>query len=121
MTQKDSIQLQGITVVTYIGVYDWEQKVMQPVVLDLEMTIDAAKAAVDDNLSATVDYQALADQVCTFVGTGRFKLIESLAEKVADFILQMGVTGGVKVKVTKPGALATVKVVAVTIARGDLA
>ena len=42
----DIVFVQGLKVDTVIGIYDWERKIRQDIILDIEMSSDIAKAAI---------------------------------------------------------------------------
>ena len=49
----DRILIEGLKVDTCIGVYEWERKIKQTLVFDLELYTDIRAAAADDDLSKT--------------------------------------------------------------------
>jgi len=51
----DTLHIHELAVECRIGVFDWERDKPQTVWMDLTMAIDAAKAAVRDDVAATVD------------------------------------------------------------------
>jgi len=52
----DRIFLTGLEVECTIGFIDWERRVRQTIVLDLELPCDCARAAASDAVADTVDY-----------------------------------------------------------------
>lgn len=101
----DTIFIEQLGVDTVIGVYDWERKAPQRVVLDLEMGFTIRDAAADDDFAQTLDYKAVADRVSEFVAGAHFQLLETLAEEVARLLLADFDVPKVSVRVNKPGAL----------------
>jgi 7,8-dihydroneopterin aldolase/epimerase/oxygenase len=98
----DIVSIRDLRVSTVIGVYDWEREIEQPLTFSLDMTADVARAASSDDLKDTLDYSAVAQTVKTVVIEGRFQLIESAAEHVAQrLIADYGLTW-VRVEVVKP-------------------
>jgi len=71
-----------------IGVYDWERRITQMLSFDLELATDIRRAAGSDNIADTVNYKAVAKRVLAFVAQSQFQLVETLAERVAEIILQ---------------------------------
>ena len=53
----DTIFLTGLTAECIIGIWDWERKVKQRVVIDLEMAADIRRAAASDHIDDTLDYK----------------------------------------------------------------
>ena len=59
----DRIFLRGLTTECIIGFIDWERRVKQTVVLDLELPVDCARAARSDDVADTLDYKKVAKRV----------------------------------------------------------
>ena len=102
---------------TVIGVYDWERRIRQPVVIDLEMGADVARAAAGDDVADTLDYKAVSKRVQQFVGESSFHLVETLAERIAALVLDEFPVPWVRVKLNKVGALRGAKGVGIVIER----
>ena len=104
---------------TVVGIYDWERRIRQNVVLDLEMGTDIARAAGSDRIEDTLDYKAVAKRVAQFVSAAEFQLVETLAEKVAELVMQEFKLRWIKVTLHKPGAVSGSRSVGVMIERGQ--
>lgn len=115
----DIIYLHDLKVDCIIGLWDWERKVRQRIVIDLDMAADIRKSAKSDAIEDTLDYKAVSKAVITFVGESEFQLVETLAEKVADIILNDFQVPWVRVKINKKGAIRGATDVGVIIERGD--
>ena len=114
----DLIRIRGLKVETIVGVHDWERKLPRPIVIDLELATDVARAAKRDQLKDALDYDAVAQAVSTFVGTSQFQLVETLAQRLAEKLQKdFGVTW-LKLELHKPGAVAGAQDVSVSIERG---
>jgi dihydroneopterin aldolase len=116
----DSVLINQLKVLTTIGIYPWEQAILQPLLLDLQLGCDLRKAALQDNLEQSVNYDAVATSVTNHLHQNRFLLIERVAEEVAERLLQNFPLAWVKITVTKPSALAAAQSVSVTIERSAL-
>jgi len=115
----DKIFLDELKIDTIIGIWDWERKIRQTVVIDLEMSADIAKAAATDEVVDTLNYKAVAKRLQAFVGDSSFQLVETLAENIARIIRDEFGVAWVRVKVHKPGAIRGSKDVGVEIERGE--
>ena len=115
----DKIFLDELKIDTIIGIWDWERKIRQTVVIDLEMSADIAKAAASDDVVDTLNYNAVAKRLQAFVGDSSFQLVETLAENIARIIRDEFDVAWVRVKVHKPGAIRGSKDVGVEIERGE--
>lgn len=113
----DTIFLTALKVETTIGVWDWERKIKQTVVIDLEMGADIRAAVESDHLDDTLNYKQVAKRVQQFVADSSFQLVEALAGRIADIILAEFDVPWVQVRVNKPGAIRNAKDVGVLIRR----
>ncbi len=114
----DTIFLNELKVDTVIGIWDWERKIRQTVVIDLEMAADIRKAAASDKVDDTLNYKNVAKRVQQFVVDSEFQLVETLAERIAAIITDEFAVPWVRVRVSKPGAIRGARDVGVLIERG---
>lgn len=101
----DVIFLRGLEVECIIGFIEWERRVKQIVVIDLELPVDCARAAVNDEVADTLDYKQVAKRVTTFVAASEFKLVETMAERLAQLLLAEFALPWVRISINKPGAI----------------
>jgi 7,8-dihydroneopterin aldolase/epimerase/oxygenase len=113
----DRIFLRGLAVECIIGFIDWERRVKQTVVIDLELPVDCAKAALSDEVVDTVDYKSVAKRVIGFVEASEFKLVETLAHRMAMLILEEFSLPWIRISVNKPGAIRGSRDVGVVVER----
>ena len=113
----DRIFLHGLTTECIIGFIDWERRVRQSVVLDIELPVDCRHASLTDEVTDTLDYKKVAKQVLAFVAASEFKLVETLAHRVALLILEEFGVEWVRVALNKPGAIRNSRDVGVVIER----
>src|SRR5262252_3869539 len=83
----DRIFLHGLTAQCIIGFIDWERRVKQTVVLDIELPVDCRHAALTDEIADTLDYKKVAKRALGFIERSEFKLVETLAHRLALLIL----------------------------------
>mgnify|MGYP001466868928 CR=1 FL=1 len=115
----DIIFLRNLKIDTVIGIYDWERRIKQTVILDLEMATDIKKAAKSDDIADTLDYKAIAKRVISFVEESEYKLVETLAERIAEIIVNEFKVPWVKLSLNKIGAIRGARDVGVIIERGS--
>lgn len=113
----DTIYLHGLTVETVVGIWEWERRIRQKVVIDLEMGADIRRAAATDSIDDTLNYKAVAKRVQTFVGESGFQLVETMAERVATLVIEEFGVPWVQVRINKPGAIRSARDVGVVIRR----
>ena len=114
----DVVFIEGLTIETVIGIYDWERKIRQPVVLDIEMGFDNTRPASNDLIDDTLDYKSISKRLIGFVEAASFQLVETLAERCATIIREEFGVVWVRLKLSKPGAVRGAKAVGVIIERG---
>lgn len=114
----DIIYLNDLRIDTVIGIYDWERRITQTVSFDLEMATDIRKAAASDSIEDTLDYKSVAKRLIAFVSESKFQLVETLAEEVANIILNEFKVPWVRVRLNKKGAVRYAGDVGIIIERG---
>jgi len=119
VTADDRVVLRGLRGFGRHGWFDWEREQGQEFVVDVELVVDTSPAAASDDLADTVDYGALATDVVAVVEGEPVRLVETLAQRIADVCLRRDLVDAVTVTVHKPQAPVQVPVadVAVTIHR----
>jgi dihydroneopterin aldolase len=116
----DTVFLHQLQVDTIIGIHDWERRVLQTVLVDLEMATDAAAAAASESIADALDYQQVAERVTAFIQIGKFQLLETLAHELAQVLQVEFDLPWLKLRVAKPGAIAAAQSVGVTVERGQI-
>ena len=117
----DIIFITDLQVKTIIGIYDWVRNVRQTISIDLEMATDIRVSASSDAIEDTLNYKAVAKRLIQYVEDSRFQLVETLAEGIAQIVMQEFGVRWLRLKLHKPGALRGAKDVGVMIERGDCA
>ncbi|CNH47843.1 bifunctional dihydroneopterin aldolase/7,8-dihydroneopterin epimerase [Yersinia pekkanenii] len=115
----DIVFIEELSVITTIGAYDWEQTIQQKLVFDIEMGWDNRKAAASDDVTDCLSYADISEAVIKHVASQRFALVERVAEEIAELLLQRFNSPWVRIKVSKPGAVAQARNVGVVIERGQ--
>ncbi|MEX7605231.1 bifunctional dihydroneopterin aldolase/7,8-dihydroneopterin epimerase [Enterobacter asburiae] len=114
----DIVFIEQLSVITTIGVYDWEQTIEQKLVFDIEMGWDNRKSAKSDDVNDCLSYAYISETVIAHVEGQRFALVERVAEEVAELLLKKFNSPWVRIKLSKPGAVARAANVGVIIERG---
>ena len=83
----DCVSVRDLAVAAVIGVHPWEREVEQTLVVSVDMATDARKAAASDDLADALDYSAVAETIAAVLSEGKFRLIETAAERVAGRLL----------------------------------
>ena len=115
----DRVALRGLKARGHHGVFEHERREGQDFFVDLVLGLDTAPAAATDDLTRTVHYGIVAEEVTAVVEGEPVDLIETLAQRIADQVLKHDLVQEVEVTVHKPQAPITVPFadVSVTITR----
>lgn len=103
-TATDRISLRGLRVHGRHGVLAAERELGQEFVVDVTLFLDTAPAAAGDDLTRTVHYGELAEELAGVVGGEPVDLIETLAQRLADVCLARELVQAAEVSVHKPAA-----------------
>ena len=113
----DTIFLNGLTTECIIGIWDWERRVRQKVVVDLEMAADIRRAARSDAIEDTLDYKKVSKRLLQFIGESQFQLVETLTERIAEVVIREFGVAWVRVRLNKQGAIRGSRDVGIVIER----
>ena len=117
----DKVFIRGLKIQTTIGFFEWEKQIKQTLVIDLAMAWDIKPAATNDELDKTLDYAAISVAVEKFANDNPVDLLETLAERMATFLMGEYHIPWLKLTIGKPGAIHNADTVGVEIERGNLA
>ena len=115
----DIIYLHGLKVDCVIGVWEWERKIKQTITIDLDMGFDIRPAAKSDDLADTLSYKDVSKRIEAFVKNSEFRLVEPLAEEVAQILLTEFGLKWCRVRINKYGAVRGAGDVGILIERGE--
>ena len=105
MSGTDTVSVRDLAVNAVIGVHDWEREVEQTLIFSVDMVPEAAgvrRAAATDDLADALDYSAVATTIAAVVRDGKFRLIETAAERVAERLLAGHPVTWLRLEVRKP-------------------
>ncbi len=114
----DKVYIQGLSIQTTIGFYEWEKQIKQTLVIDAQFGWDIAQAAKNDELAKTLDYATISEDISDFANKNPVDLIETLAERLASHLMDNYGIPWLKLKVSKPNAVHNAQTVGVEIERG---
>lgn len=114
---RDQILIEGLHAACIIGDETWERTQPQEVRVDLALLCDCVKAGTSDALHDTVDYAAVASGVLHYIRASRFRLIEALADGIAQYCLARFSPATVSVTLRKPSHIEGVASFGVRITR----
>ena len=113
----DTIFLSGLTTECIIGIWDWERRVRQKDVVEIEMAADIRRAAATDSIDDTLDYKRVSKRLLQFIGDSQFQLVETLTERIAEIVVREFDVTWVRVRLNKQGAIRGARDVGIQIER----
>ncbi|QYH35222.1 dihydroneopterin aldolase [Salinibacterium sp. M195] len=115
----DELTLTGLRATAFHGVFDHERRDGQVFIVDATVYLDLAAAARTDELTRTIHYGELAEEIVAAVESNPVDLIETVAERIAAVVLAHEAAVSTKITLHKPSAPITVPFddVSVTITR----
>lgn len=114
----DKVLIKGLSIQTTIGFFQWEKEIKQTLIIDVEMGWNTASAALNDELDKTLDYADISVAIEKFANENPVDLIETLAERMASFLMTTYSIPWLKLCIGKPGAVHNAQSVGVEIERG---
>ena len=113
----DKIFLSALTTECIVGIWDWERRVKQRIVLDIEMASDIRRAAATDRIEDTLDYKKVSKRLLQFVESSQFQLVETLTDRIAQVVITEFDVPAVRVRLNKQGAIRGARDVGIEIER----
>jgi dihydroneopterin aldolase len=98
----DYVSVRDLAVAAVIGVHPWEREIEQTLLVSVDMAADVARAAASDDISDALDYSAVAAAIAAVLREGRFRLIETAAERVAECLLADFPLSRLRLELRKP-------------------
>jgi len=115
---KDLLRLEGMRFFGHHGCLPEEQQAGVHLDVDVELRTDVRPAAASDLIEDTIDYARLVETCRQVVEERRYHLVETVAERLAEALLQDPRAVWVKVRVAKrPPLSAAVERFSVTVER----
>lgn len=102
---RRKIFLRNLTLDAHIGAYESEQGASQPVLINLEADVAEPSSPIGDRLEDVVCYNKLTQGIKAIIAEGHIKLVETLAERIAELALSHPMVEAVTVRVEKPNAI----------------
>lgn len=113
----DIIYLHNLRVDTVIGVWEWERRIRQTLILDLDIGTDFRQAGRSDDITDTIDYKAVCDRVTSYTQGAECRLIEALGDRLARILFDEFAISWLRLRILKQGVLRNVRDVGIVIER----
>lgn len=111
----DILSIKGLCINASIGVHAWEQRILQRLLIDIDIPCDVSQC--NDELDKTINYDTLCQQITKFIESRHFNLIETVANSIAELITNDYGIKHVSVSVSKPHAIKNAADIRITITR----
>ena len=115
----DIIFIDDLRISTLIGIYPREQTLPQTIEISLQIGTSTAGAGASDDIRDTIDYAAVVERIRTDLAAQHFRLLEKLAEHIANLLLRDFGAQWIQVSVAKLGVMGGVRRAGVSIERGE--
>jgi FolB domain-containing protein len=99
------MHIANLATLASIGVYEWERKKKQKIIINLRIEYDAAFAAESDRIEDALDYDGLEKRVLEKVQERHYNLLESMVNSIGVVVLEYALVREAVVHIAKPGAL----------------
>jgi dihydroneopterin aldolase len=113
----DAIIVRDLRVEALIGIHKRERHAKQTLSIDLDIGLPGTAVFSSDKVADTIDYEQVALRIGALAASGHFRLVETVAERIAVLLIDDFGAPWCKVSASKLGILANAKVVGVTIER----
>ncbi|MCP1728464.1 dihydroneopterin aldolase [Natronospira proteinivora] len=114
----DTVYIRGLKARTVVGIFEWERRLPQDVILDIEMSADVRTAAASDAIADALNYKEVCKAVKAHVEASEYQLVETLAESITRLIVLEFDVPRVSLVLNKKGALTDAADVGIRIERG---
>lgn len=114
----DKVFIQGLSIQTTIGFFEWEKQIKQTLVFDIALGWNIQPAAENDELAKTLDYADISVEIERFANANPVDLLETLAERLANHLMLTYHIPWLSMKIHKPNAVHNAQSVGVEIERG---
>ncbi len=113
----DEIFIKDLLIQAVIGVYEWERKQPQNILVNIRMFTDTRLASRTDDIKDCIDYGEVTRKIQSFIETSSRFTVEALAEDIANLCLNHSSVKNVIVRVEKPGVVKGTSSVGIQIER----
>jgi dihydroneopterin aldolase len=116
-TMIDKILIQELELEASIGVFEWEKKIKQRLVFDLELFCDFSKASLTDDIDDAINYALVCAEIETLISSKHYQLLEFLAAQLCHHLFDCFEISAIQLTIYKPEAVAKTKNVGVSVFR----
>ena len=115
--QNDIVFVQDLTLDASIGVFEWEKKIKQRLIFNLELSCDFSKASQSDDIFDAVNYALVCEEIEKLVSLKHYQLLEFLAERICEHLFESFNISALTLTIYKPDAVPKTSSVGVKVYR----
>ena len=115
--QSSQLFIKGLRLNVVIGVHDDERVAAQSLIVDLTLDYQDPAATASDDIGDAIDYSEVAARVDQLATEGRYRLVEALAEAIAEMLLTTYPVAQAEVQIAKPRAITQADAAGVRVTR----
>ncbi len=104
-TETARVRIKNLLLRAYIGIKEEEINNQQDVVINVELTYNAAEAIDRNEIEAALNYRTITKQIIHHVDGNRFALLERLTHEVLSIVMDHQAVQWARVEIDKPHAL----------------
>lgn len=117
LSNSDRVLIEGLSLDASIGVFEWEKKIKQRLVFDLQLVCDVTKAGQSDDIQDAVNYALVCEEIEKLLALKHYQLLEFLAETICQHLFKCFQIDAISLSIFKPEAVPKARSVGVTIFR----
>ncbi len=111
------IKIKNFKLETILGIYEWEQTTMRPVVINAEIHTNFDNAKFSNSIDETIDYDTIIKQIKNYVSSKKFQLIEKMNQEILEMIMSDGRIDRCILEIDKIGVIKDVESFSVTLTK----
>jgi 7,8-dihydroneopterin aldolase/epimerase/oxygenase len=111
------VLVRDLEIMASIGIFEVEHRYEQRIIVNLDLRVRDDYDGHSERIGDVVDYGAIVSGVERVVASRHFKLVETLAERVAEACLSDARVHSATVRIEKPDILPSCKAVGIEIER----
>ncbi|HCW91683.1 MAG TPA: dihydroneopterin triphosphate 2'-epimerase [Marinobacter sp.] len=104
-TETARVRIKNLLLRAYIGIKEDEINNQQDVVINVDLTYNAAAAIDRNEIEAALNYRTITKQIIHHVDGNRFALLERLTHEVLSIVMEHQAVQWARVEIDKPHAL----------------
>ena len=109
------IKIKNLRLETILGIYDWEQNVKRPIIINAEIHTGFDNARFSNDISKTIDYDIIAKQIKTYLASKNFQLVEKMAQEIIENIMTDKRIDKCSLEIDKVGAVENLESFSITL------